>query len=248
MGLSLTQNITAVSANAPASFQGVGGSTPYTYSVLPGINTAGGTINSSSGFYTAPALAYTNPLTAYDTIVCTDYLGNQASARILVGTPLLLFCDIIQTQLNLPNGRVYIWNQKIFEPTDNDIFIVLSVASEKIISNSNDIVSTDTGVIQIQTVNSAALVDVDIKSRGGNAIDRKDEIIMSVYSVYAQQQMAANSFSILRNSHNWVDLSSLDGSAIPYRYRATFTLFSMTTKTTPVQYFSTFSPVQVNTN
>ena len=152
--------------------------------------------------------------------------------------------------MQLPSGRVYIWNQKIFEPIDNNLFIVLSLATSEVLGNTNQVVSVESGGMQeIQTINYACLVDIDIKSRGQDAITRKDEILMAINSVYAEQQYEANGFMVLRNSvFGFKDLSGLDGSAIPYRFRATFRMFYQVTKYTSVPYFSTFPPVQITTD
>ena len=114
MSLALAQSKTALAINLTASFLASGGSSPYAYSVLPG--GAGGAIDSSTGLYTAPAVVPSDPSLLYDTIQVTDSLAATASAQILVGTPLLLFCEILQRQLGLANGRVFIWDQKIFNP------------------------------------------------------------------------------------------------------------------------------------
>ncbi len=248
MSLSLTQSATATGANGSVSFLGIGGSPPYTYAVIP-YNGAGGSINTSSGAYTGPASIYTNPLNQYDVVTVTDSLGAVTQSRILVGSPFLLFCDILQNQMNLPNGRVWIWNSKIFEPIDDNLFIILSIASTKIISNSNVPTPTDIGMSETQSASCAALIDIDIKSRNTSAMDRKEEIVLAVQSVYAEQQMEANNFSILRNTTDgFRDLSGLDGSAIPYRFRASFKIFYATYKITQIEYFDTFNPAQIVTS
>jgi hypothetical protein len=246
--LTLSQSATACGINGSVSFLGLGGVPPYEYSLIP-FGSAGGTINASSGAYQGPISISTNPLNQFETIVVSDSLGNQSQSRLLVGSPFLLFCDILQNQMNLPNGRVWIWNSKIFEPMDNALFIVLSVASTKIISNSNFTDVSGPNAQQIQSASCAALIDIDIKSRDTSAMDRKEEIVLAVNSVYAQQQMEANNFSILINTTDgFKDLSGIDGSAIPYRFRASFKMFYATYKITPIQYFDTFSPVQIATD
>lgn len=245
MSLSLAQSATAVATTCPASFVGIGGTPPYVYSVLP--NGAGGTINSRSGRYTSPAVASSDPKFASDTIQVVDSTSATATTKILVGTPLILFCDIIQNQLGLANGRVYVWDQKIFQPTDSGLYIAISVPRCKPFGNVNETISSSGGMTQIQSVNMLAVLDIDIISRGPEARDRKEEVILALKSQYAEQQQEAGSFSIGTISTAFLNLSLVDGAAIPYRYRISVQMQYVFVKSQSAQYFSNFSNVSLVT-
>jgi len=248
MALALTQSKTALAVNLTASFLGIGGSGSLAYAVLAG--GAGGTINASTGVYTAPAVLSTDPLKAYDTIRVTDGAAKVATAQILVGTPLLLFCEVIQRELGLANGRVYLWDQKINQPTDSDLYVAISVATCKPFGNTNRAASAGSGMNAEQSVNMSALVDVDIISRGPAARDRKEEVVLAFNSTYAQQQQEGNSFYIgkLPPGAGFLNLSYVDGDAIPYRFRISVVLQYAFVKTKAIDSFSDFSTVQVSTN
>lgn len=237
MALSLTQTATAVGANSPASFLGVGGTGALVYSVLPG--GAGGTIDASTGEYVGPAVASSDPATAFDTIQVKDSLNATATSKILVGTALLLFCDIIQKELVLPVGRVYIWDQKIMQPTDSGLYVAVSVMSPKPFGNSNR--ASSDGLKSEQFVSMFAAVDIDIISRGPTARDRKEEVILALESDYARRQQNANSFYIAKLSSNFINLSEIDGAAIPYRYRITVNMQYAVQKVKPTSYFDNFT-------
>jgi len=237
LAIAITQTATAVGTNAPASFLALGGTPPYVYSVLPG--GAGGTINSGTGEYTAPAIASSDPKLSSATIQAKDALNATATAKILVGTPLILFCDIIQKELGLANGRVYLWDQKIMQPTDDALYVAVTMQSCKPFGNSNR-PSAD-GVEAEQYVSMAAVVDIDIISRGPAARDRKEEVILALESNYSRQQQVANSFYVGKLSSNFVNLSEVDGAAIPYRYRISVAMQYAVTKNKPTQYFDDFT-------
>lgn len=245
MTLSISQNYTAVAVNIQASFLGMGGTGPYTYAVLPG--GPGGTIDASTGVYVAPAAASSNdPTQLYDPIQVTDSLSATATAQILVGTPLLLFCEIIQREMNLTQGRVYLWDQKIFQPSDFDLYIAVSVPSCKSFANTNR--SSADGTMQEQFVSMMATLDIDILSRGPSARDRKEEVLLALNSTYAEQQMEANSFLIGKLSTRFLNLSNVDGAAIPYRYRISCNMQYAYSKSQPQSYFSDFSTVSTVVN
>jgi hypothetical protein len=245
--LMMTQSKTALAPNLGASFLASGGTAPYTYSVRVG--GAGGTIDPFTGVYTAPPVVQDDPAFLYDTIQVKDAFASIAVSSILVGDPLLLFCEVIQRELGLAPGRVFLWDQKIFQPTDADLYIAVSVPSCKPFSSINrpDPVLGWSNPIQI--VNMLAMLDLDIMSRGPSARKRKEEIVLAMNSVYAQSQQEANSFYIgkLPPGARFTNLSAIDGAAIPYRFRISTVLQYSVTKTKAVPYFDTFQSVQVTT-
>lgn len=248
MALILTQTLTAIGVNLTSSFLGVGGTTPYTYSVLP--NGAGGTIDSTTGVYSAPSTVNPNPEKLFDTIQVVDAANKKATAQIMIGTALLLFCEIIQQEMVLPVGRVYLWDQKIFQPTDSGLYIAVNVLSCKPFGNTTQYDGTGAGITATQTVNMYATLQLDVISRGPEARDRKEEVILALNSDYAQSQQDANSFLIgkIPPGSQFVNLSNPDGAAIPYRFNINVALQYAFSKTKPVPYFDTFLPFSETSN
>lgn len=239
--LILNQTKTAVAANLTASFLAGGGTGPYTYVVRP--NGAGGTINSVSGLYTAPAAVPLDPAKLYDIIDAKDSLNAIITSKILVATPLLLFCEIIQRFMGLPDGRVFLWDQKIFQPTDPALYIAVQVLTCKPFGNTKKFDGTTND--QIQSVNMHSTLQVDIMSRSDEARDRKEEIVLALNSQYSEFQQEANSFYIgkLPPGSQFVNLSNQDGAAIPYRFNIAVAIQYFVTKALASDYFDTFQTV-----
>ena len=246
--LALSQSYTAVAPNITASFLASGGTPAYTYSVRSG--GAGGTINSSTGLYTAPAQLGTSPQTTFDTIQVVDSVGAVASAQILVGSAILLVCDILQNQLNLAPGHLYLWDQKTFQPTDDLLYIAVGVLSCKPFSNANVMNGSGGGLNSLQTVNMQATLSLDIMSRSSAARDQKEFVLMALASNYSEQQQEANNFFIgkLPAGSQFRNLSFIDGAAIPYRFQIDVNIQYVISKTQAVQYFDSFATPQVTTN
>lgn len=240
--MTVSQSVTAILPNLTAGFLGLGGTAPYTYSVIAG--GAGGTIN-SSGIYTAPTSMNPNPALTTDTIQVQDSLGAIAAASILVTNVLGLVSDIIQNQMGLAQGRVYFWDQKINQPKDSALYIAVSVMRNKIFGNNKNY---DGAGNCIQSVNIMQVVDVDIISRGPEARDRKEEVLMALNSDYAESQQEACSFLIANLPTNLINLSNIDGAAIPYRFKFSFNLQYFSTKTVAVPYFDTFDQPTIYVN
>lgn len=247
--LTLAQSLTAIGPGLTSSFLASGGVSPYTYSLRAG--GANGGIDPGTGLYTAPPEVDSDPLTAYDYVIATDTVGATATAKILVGLPLILFCEIIQKEMSLADGRVYLWDQKIFQPSDNDLYIAVSVSSCKPFGNTlSPNAGSTSWALPLQSVNMLATLDLDIISRGPAARDRKEEVVMAFNSIYAQAQQEANSFYIgkLPPGARFVNLSMIDGAAIPYRFKISVNMQYMVTKQKAVPFFDTFQDVPVATN
>lgn len=247
MTLTLTSSVTAIGPDLTASFLAIGGTAPYIYSVVFGPNAAGGSINSSTGVYSSPLIINQNASQSYDTILVTDSTSTTSSLQILVGTPLLLVCDILQNQMNLQQGRVFLWDQKIFLPKDNDIYIVVGIVSSRPFGNTNRFDgATHT---TIQSINMLDLISLDIISRGPAARDRKADMLIALNSNYAESQQELNSFFIgkLPSGSQFINLSDVDGSAIPYRFRIQVALQYFVTKVQSVSYYNEFSSVEITT-
>lgn len=248
MSIALSQSYSAIAGGLTASFLATGGTAPYTYSALTTPLGPGGTINSSTGLYTAPAAPSPDPQRSTDTIRVVDNVGAATTASILVGTPLQLFCDIIQHEMGLAPGRVYLWDQKIMQPTDSGLYVAVSSLREKVFASSGRF-NGSTNQLD-QSANVMATLQMDVISRGPAARDQKELVLMTLASVYAEQQMEKNSFFVgkLPAGSEFVNLSSPDGAAIPYRFKIDVNMQFMVRKSVSVQYFDAFSTVSVVTN
>jgi hypothetical protein len=246
VSITVAQTLTAIGPGLTASFGASGGTGPYVYSVNPG--GAGGSIDSSTGLYTAPAAVPSSAAHLYDTITATDSLLATGTAQILIGDPLLLFCDIIQTGLGLPAGRVYLWDQKIMQPTDNGLFVAVSVLSCKPFGNNNSHVGSSGGETSNQSVNMSAVLQVDIMSRDSSARTQKEAVLLALMSDYAQNQQAANGFYIskLPPGGQFNNISSPDGAAIPYRFVISVVLQYAYTASAAVPYMNPSASPTVN--
>jgi hypothetical protein len=235
MALTLLQSAHAMAAGQlTLPFGATGGTEPYAYSVEPG--GAGGTINPSTGVYTSPASG-----SGEDTIVVTDADMSTDSGIINICTPLQLVCDIIQTSMGLSAGQVYIYNNKINIPVDSALYVAVGVIASRPFGNRPRFDGSGSGLDAIQSVNVLDTISIDILSRSQEALNRKEHVLMALTSPYAQQQMAFNSFFVAPLPQGFVNLSAVDGAAIPYRFNISCNLQYFSTLTTPTDYFDTFS-------
>lgn len=240
MILGLTSTVKALRNGLTSSFLGTGGTPPYAYAVLDG--GVGGTIDNLTGDYVAPAVGL-----GADTIQVTDSLNASAVLKVLVCTPLQLFCDILQHEMDLEEGRVYLWDQKINQPKDAGLYIAVGVLNAKPFGSSVAVSGAGPGLEAEQGLNMAATISIDVISRGPEARDRKEEVILALQSIYAQSQQEINSFYIGKLSTAFTNLSQEDGAAIPYRFNITVVMQYVFRKLRAVDYFDAFAPVDIVT-
>lgn len=243
--LVLVSTLTAVGPGITSSFLASGGTGPYTYAVRAG--GAGGSI-AASGLYTAPSTVPTDPKLRYDVVTATDSTAPTpltVTAKILVGLPIHLVLDIVKTQLGLDDSHMYLWDQKLMQPTDSGLYCAVSMPLCKPFASNTEY---DGNGNEVQTVNMSAVVDFDVISRSSAARDQKEQVILALMSDYSRGQQLANSFYLARVSQNFLNLSGIDGAAIPYRYKISVGMQYTITKTQASPYFSTIQTPTVATN
>jgi hypothetical protein len=246
MTLTLVSNVSAIGPGLTTYFLASGGTAPYIYSVLP--MGAGGSINASTGQYFSPINVPSSVNNAYDTIQVIDATSTLLTLKILVGTALTLFCDILQNQLGLANDHIYVWNQKLMEPTDYNLYIAVSVFNSKPFGNTNYF----NGATQqsIQSINMLDTLQIDAISRGPSARDNRANILMALNSNYSEQQQECNSFKIgtLPANSSFINLSHTDGAAIPYRFQIQVNMQYFVQLIQSVNYYDTFNQSTVLVN
>ena len=238
--ISIIPTKTAIAPAVSQPFEGVGGTAPYTYSVsADGI---GGTID-TDGIYTAPLGVY-----GVDTVIVTDSFGDMEEQTVNFQNPMELVCDIIQSELGLSDGRVFLYNQKLPMPIDTGLFVVVEQISCKPFGNTLSLDGSGGGLDSIQSTNFAAMLQIDVISRDISALNRKEEVLMALKSTYAQQQQERNSFFISTLPMGFVNLSQVDGSAIPYRFNITINIQYCVTKVKPIAFYDNFAQPSIITN
>lgn len=215
------QTKTALGPKLTASFLASGGTPPYAYSVAPG--GAGGSIDAGTGIYTAPALVSDDPLKFYDTIIATDSAPTPLTihTKIEVGNSWMLMLEIIKRILKLDPQMIWFQNQKQFQPENasKGMWVVLMFPSINTFASGIHPAGSGDGWDQTEKwANFSGPVDIHLFSRDLSALNRKEEVVMALTGPYSRQQQISNSFYLARIPHNIVDISGVDGAAIPYHF------------------------------
>ncbi len=237
MSITLSATSLAVSPGIQASFSASGGTSPYTFYVRS--SGAGGTIDSSTGLYTAPN-AY-----GIDTVAVTDSTGAFATAQIQSSTVLQLLLDVVKTEMSLPMERAYLYNQKTFQPFDAGIYCAFGIMQCKPYGSTNLFDGAD--LVSQQSVNMQGTFWIEVMSGDTSALLNKEQVIIALNSDYSRYQQSLNNFFISPITTGFTDISQVDGAEIPYRYHLTLNVLYLATKVKSTDYFDSFQTTTVTT-
>lgn len=159
--------------------------------------------------------------------------------------------DIIQSEMELGNDRVYLYNQKWRIPPDEGLFVVVGFLGAKAFGAKteyeNDPVTQE--LVEVQSVNQQETYTVDLFSRDSSARQRKQEVILALNSTFAQQMQEENTFKIANLPSTFNDVSALEATAILNRYQLVFNALVVYRKVKNVQFYDSFQiPPIVHTN
>jgi hypothetical protein len=240
--LSITTNSNKIDKNRVVTFYASGGVEPYVFSLTSEDDYVNGSIDSVTGIYTAPN-SYGD-----DKIIVTDANSDTAEIEVFIMNTYSLLIDIIRTEMELENDQVVLYNQKFNIPNDSRMYVSVAIVRDKIFSNKKTHKQIGAGYFQIQDLSHDATIMIDCYSRKEEPINRKDEILMALKSDYAQNQMNLNSFRAFELGSDFIDVSRVDGTAIPYRFQTSIKMQYITQKIKQVAYYDTFQEIEVKTN
>lgn len=104
--------------------------------------------------------------------------------------------QILDTEMQMPEGRVWAYNADIDLPKDKNLFIILFMTSRNPISNNSKFVSTSTGMNEVQSMNVVEDIIISLVSQNTEARDRAYEVHLAMNSYFSQKLQAKNKIHI----------------------------------------------------
>ena len=154
-------------------------------------------------------------------------------------TSLDLLRDIIQQEMSLQDDQIWIYGQQLEIPTGKGLFVNIEFKYSKVYSNRNLTPNNGGNIIEEQNINTQEFLTVQLFSRSFEALRRKEEAVMALRSVYSQQ--IAEKYSIkLSVNPQILDLTSLEASAMLYRYDIPVVILTAYQKTKKITWFDSF--------
>lgn len=155
--------------------------------------------------------------------------------------PLDLIRTILIEELNLPGNRVTIYNQKFIIPNTDGLFIYLeNKGTRPVISSRNRMTSTQLGAQEEQDLNVVENIVIGMYSRNLEALDRNEEAVMALHSIFSQQLQEKYSFKIFRNAPITA-IEEFEGTARLYRFDIEVKMFFAYSKTKTAEFYDSHS-------
>ncbi len=158
---------------------------------------------------------------------------------------LNLLKQLIDTQLKMPEGRVWAANSDNSLPKDKKLFIVLKIDEVKPYANNLKYEYTAEGVNEILTTSVAEDITIALLSRNTEARDRAYEILQALSSTLSQQLQEKNKMHISRLG-NIYDASFLEATAFLNRYDIRIRVIRSYQNINPVDYYDKFSIPEIH--
>ena len=148
--------------------------------------------------------------------------------------------QIIDSEMEMPQGRVWAYNANMDLPKDDDLFIILFLKEQTPISNTVKYVSTEKGLEEHQSINIKEEITISLVSRSTQARDRAFEVHMALNSYLSRNLQAQNKMhiSILGEIY---DASFLEASSMLNRFDCRIRVFKSYAKIKEIDYFNKFS-------
>lgn len=180
-----------------------------------------------------------------------DFMNINYYKTTMITTNEILktICKLIQNFMNLDDNHCYIYNGNWFIPEDKGLCVVVGIDNVKIISNNTYYKETeDNNLQEITEIKSLASVIINIFGYNQEALNRKEEILMSLNNSEAKKIMTEKAFTIFRNPTSFKQINELDGTKILNRFVLEFQVLYNTYKTNNVDYYNNHYNYNLITN
>jgi hypothetical protein len=152
-----------------------------------------------------------------------------------------LVADIIKVEMDIPNERIMIYNQKWNLPNIQEMFIYLGYLADPIIASNRYYEDREDGFYEVQTLQKMTSLSINVFSANDEARLRKEEIILALSSTYAQQRQEKYGFKVFRIPSGFTDISQVEASRMLNRYNITIDVINQVKKEKKVDYYDKYS-------
>lgn len=161
-----------------------------------------------------------------------------------------VLCNLIKLQLDLPDDRVWIYNQKVKIPNLPGLFVEVAFTGSKPFGAASECKDDEAGnFVEYQSVNVQETYKIILYSRDESAKTRAAEAHMALSGVLSQQAQEQYKFKIAQLPSGFLDTSFVEGSARLFRQDLTFNALRVRSKSRVIQYFDKFNiPPEIHPN
>lgn len=145
---------------------------------------------------------------------------------------------ILLKELCIDEDKIVIYNQKFLLPNSKGMRIYIEPKAPPVIISSRNFM--DINNIEQQDSNWMEEISIGIYSRDLEALQRKEEVVMALHSIYSQQMQEKNSFKIFRNARI-IPVNEIEGAARLYRFDIECRVQAWYSITKVAEFFNSFN-------
>ena len=158
--------------------------------------------------------------------------------------PIKILGDIIKEFMVLTDQQIMIYNQNFKLPQTSGLFVILQYNTSKVYSAKNQFIPApegDAGGQESITTLTQEGYTINIISRDDEARQRKEEVILSLNTNFAQDQQELYQFKIAQISNSFRNVSELEGAAMINRFAIDISLLARYEIIRDVEYYDSFT-------
>lgn len=153
------------------------------------------------------------------------------------GTTIDLIRNIIMVDMPFPTERIFLYNEDYVLPPDNGLWIIVAYAGSKPYSNRSSTFTDENGnFMERQNVNTQEQIVINLMSFDLEALERKEEVLQALASLYSQNVQSQESFKIAPIMPI-ADRSEIEGGKINYRFDIMLTVLTWYEKIKSADYY-----------
>lgn len=148
--------------------------------------------------------------------------------------------QILDKEMQMPQGRVFAYNSSVDLPQDRNLFIVLHYTAKTPYSNNVRYENTKDGkLVEHQISNFVEDILISLMSVNQDARDRAHEVLMALRSNYAQVLQEQNKVHITTQG-DIIDKSFLEATSRLNRFDVRAKIYVSYDKITNIDYYDKF--------
>jgi hypothetical protein len=153
---------------------------------------------------------------------------------------LQIIADILQKGLGLSEQRIWIYNQRREIPADTGLFIVVGQLGRKPYASIRKSEYTISGLSEKLAQSFQEQIFIEAFSADTSALERLPQIVGCLNSTYSEQRQEYYGMKIAAIPATINDISSLEGTAILYRFNMTFNVLRTYESIAPIDYYDSY--------
>lgn len=153
-----------------------------------------------------------------------------------------LIVGLVRAYMGLKTDQVVVFNQKWKVPPDDRLYVTVAATGPQKgygVTSETRLAPDESALLEDVAVSSREMISIDIYSSSQEAVNRKEEPVLCLNSVAAQQLCERWALKLARLPMTMVDASGLEGTTRINRFHLAFSVLRTRVKTSVVEAYDT---------